>query len=145
MRSNSKFFRTSLGSSRKRHLLSAHGNAAHVCAETPNSGLIGYIFVLHLCPDRNWGFFAYPAKRFQSRIPLPLLSVYIIEHCHFAVGGTSVGFIHNGGCEWLRRLFSGIKKCVRPPIDVNQAVQVSSFAVEGAFVVHAKVTCPARK
>jgi hypothetical protein len=34
---------------------------------------------------------------------------------------------------------------IRAPIDVNQAVQVSSFAVEGAIVVHAKVTCPARK
>jgi hypothetical protein len=40
--------------------------------------------------------------------------------------------------------FSGVKKCARPLIDINQAVQVSSLTVEGAFVVHAKVTCPAR-
>ena len=40
--------------------------------------------------------------------------------------------------------FSNAKKCVRPLIDINQAVQVSSLAVEGAFVVHAKVACSAR-
>jgi hypothetical protein len=39
---------------------------------------------------------------------------------------------------------AGVEYACRPPIDINQAVQVSSFAVEGAFVVQAKVTCPAR-
>ena len=39
---------------------------------------------------------------------------------------------------------AGFRDACRPLIDINQAVQVSSFAVEGAFVVHAKVACPAR-
>jgi hypothetical protein len=40
--------------------------------------------------------------------------------------------------------FSGVKKCARPLIDINQAVQISSLTVEGTFVVHAKRACPAR-
>jgi len=39
---------------------------------------------------------------------------------------------------------AGFGDACRPLIDINQAVEVSWFAVAGAFVVQAKVRCPAR-
>src|SRR5215469_13274186 len=68
---------------------------------------------------------------------------YLTEGATLRLVTRVLGLPHNGDCEWSRRTFFGVKKCARPLIDINQAVQVSSLTVEGAFVVHAKGACPA--
>jgi K+ transporter len=68
-------------------------------------------------------------------------------HGAIAHGGPRTAFLLAGvvlGVTGVEALYADMGPACRPLIDINQAVQVSSFAVEGAFVVHAKVTCPAR-